>query len=109
MDHVLELCARVVYCRRHTVQVECVVTALLPEWCQGAPGEGGEPGEFSHKGYFTILNMTEYGHKRPLAVALDTRDDPAAQVCVSVSVSVIVSVSLSFCLSVCLSVHVCGA
>jgi acyl-CoA hydrolase len=69
VDHVLELTARVIYCRKHTVQVETVVTAILPEWCEGRDGGTARaPKSLSHKGYFTILNMTEYGHKRPLGI-----------------------------------------
>jgi len=55
--------------------VETIVTAIVPEWAEGS--NGIEHRLLSHKGYFTILNMTEYGHKRPLTVALDIRDDKA--------------------------------
>ena len=86
VDHVLELSARVVYCRKHTLQVETLVNAYLPEWVGSAEGEQGEqhgsgssPRAFSHKGYFTIISLTEYGHKRPIGVALDLRGDDEAQ------------------------------
>jgi acyl-CoA hydrolase len=86
VDHVLELSARVVYCRKHTLQVETLVNAYLPEWVGSAEGEQGEqhgsgssPRAFSHKGYFTIISLTEYGHKRPIGVALDLRGDAEAQ------------------------------
>lgn len=85
VHHVLELTARVVYCRKHTVQVETTVTAILPEWA-GAQRDDDFGGQapppqttFSHTGYFTILNMTDYGHKKPLGVALDIRGDSEAQ------------------------------
>jgi acyl-CoA hydrolase len=85
VDHVLELTARVVYCRKHTLQVETTVTAILPGWSSGVSGSAAvDPARkadktFSHTGYFTILNMTDYGHKKPLGVALDIRDDADAQ------------------------------
>ena len=100
VHHVLELTARVVYCRNHTLQVETTVSAILPEWapdasCDDDDGsrreEGGGRREegpppppssqtaFSHTGYFTILNMTDYGHKKPLGVGLDIRGDADAQ------------------------------
>ena len=85
VHHVLELTARVVYCRTHTVQVETTVTAILPEWvgaqCDDDFGGQAPPPQrtFSHTGYFTILNMTDYGHKKPLGVALDVRGDREAQ------------------------------
>ncbi len=82
--HVLELAARVVYCRRHTLQVEVVVHAYIPEWAAGGPGGGtrdaSSAGAFSHKGYFTVLSMTEYGHKRPICVGLDLKRNKEAQV-----------------------------
>jgi acyl-CoA hydrolase len=92
--HVLELAARVVYSRSHTLQVEVVVHAYIPEWVLGdGPGGGtrgassagassagaSSAGAFSHKGYFTVLSMTEYGHKRPIGVGLDLKGNKEAQ------------------------------
>jgi len=82
--HVLELAARVVYSRSHTLQVEVVVHAYIPEWVLGGgPGggtrEASSAGAFSHKGYFTVLSMTEYGHKRPIGVGLDLKGNKEAQ------------------------------
>lgn len=84
VDHVLELSARVIYTRKHTLQVETLVHAYLPEWVRPAGKEqdekdGSSPRAFSHKGYFTIISLTEYGHKRPIGVALDLRHDAEAQ------------------------------
>lgn len=83
--HVLELAARVVYSRSHTLQVEVVVHAYIPEWVLGGGPGGGKrdawdsAGAFSHKGYFTVLSMTEYGHKRPIGVGLDLKGNKEAQ------------------------------
>jgi acyl-CoA hydrolase len=83
--HVLELAARVVYSRSHTLQVEVVVHAYIPEWVPGGGPGGGKreasdsAGAFSHKGYFTVLSMTEYGHKRPIGVGLDLKGNKEAQ------------------------------
>mmetsp|Transcript_23939 Transcript_23939/g.48081 ORF Transcript_23939/g.48081 Transcript_23939/m.48081 type:complete len:117 (+) Transcript_23939:89-439(+) len=68
------------------MQVEVLVKVFDPPWMKEGGGQGtrqytsiqAEDG-YSHVGHFTILNATEYGHKRPITTGLDIRGDLEAQ------------------------------
>lgn len=77
--HLLELTAKVVYLRKHTMQVECLVKVFEPSWIKENPKFKDVDDGYSHVGHFTILNATEYGHKRPVMTGLDVAGDTEAQ------------------------------
>jgi len=82
--HVLDLTAKVIYTRRHSIQVEVVVKVNEPPWIVTHEGDAAvgmsQDSAYSHRGYFTILNCNEIGHKRPVLTGLALENDPEAQV-----------------------------